>query len=204
MKKYLLLYISTVAFVFLYSPIMLVGGEQRITLNSSYRDLSVYHIRSIISNVNIHKKHNYGFFGYSTIDHSYENKSIGEDNVVIDFATGLMWCQSGSKEVMDWGEAKKWVEDLNVRGYTGHSDWRLPTVEEAASLLEPNKNADNLYIDTMFDATQSGIWTGDENDTASYLDGVWSIRFTKGYGGGSVYWCYENARNHVRPVRSMK
>jgi hypothetical protein len=115
-----------------------------------------------------------------------------------------MWYQSGSEKDMVWNEARQWVKDLNSRGYAGYSDWRLPTVEEAASLLESSKNAGDLYIDTVFDVTQSGIWTGDENDSASYLDGVWGIRFTGGYGCGSVYWCYENARNYVRPVRSMK
>ncbi len=70
-------------------------------------------------------------------------------------------------------------------------------MEEAASLLESNKKGDALYIDTVFDVTQSSIWTGDENDSASYLDGVWSIRIIGGYGGGSVCWCYENARNQL-------
>ncbi len=202
MRKYLL-HILIVSFVFFCPQIMQAGDEPRITLNSSYRDLSVYHIRAI-SNITIHKRHDYGFFGYSTIKHSYENKSINGDNVVVDHATGLMWYQSGSEKDMVWNEARQWVKDLNSRGYAGNSDWRLPTVEEAASLLESSKNADDLYIDTVFDVTQSSIWTGDKNDSASYLDGVWSIRFTGGYGCGSVGWCYENARNYVRPVRSMK
>ena len=124
--------------------------------------------------------------------------------MVVDHATGLMWYQSGSEKDMVWNEARQWVKDLNSRGYAGNSDWRLPTVEEAASLLKSSKNADDLYNDTIFDVTQSSIWTGDKNDSASYLDGVWSIRFTGGYGGGSVCWCYENASNYVRPVRSMK
>jgi len=203
MRKYLLLHILIVSFVFLCPPIMLAGDEPQITLNSSYRDLSVYHIRSI-PNVTIHKRHNYGFFGYSTIKHSYENKSISGDNVVINHATGLMWYQSGSEKDMVWSEARQWVKDLNSRGYAGYSDWRLPTVEEAASLLESSKKAGDLYIDNVFDVTQSSIWTGDENDNASYIEGVWSIRFAGGYGCGSVCWCYENAVNYVRPVRSMK
>ncbi len=203
MRKYLLLNILIVPFIFLCPLIILAGDEPQITLNSSYRDLSVYQVRSI-SNVTIHKRHNYGFYGYSTIIHRYENKSISGDNVVIDYATGLMWHQSGSEKDMVWNEARQWVKDLNGKGYAGYSDWRLPAVEEAASLLESSRKAGDLYIDTVFDVTQSGIWTGDENDSASYLDGVWSIRFIGGYGGGSVCWCYENASNYVRPVRSVK
>ena len=203
MRKYLLLHILIVSSVFLYPLIVLAEDEPQITLNSSYRDLSVYHIRSI-PNVTIHKRHDYGFFGFSTITHSYEDESINEDNVVIDHATGLMWCQSGSEKDMVWNEARQWVKDLNSRGYAGYSDWRLPTVEEAASLLELNRTGGDLYIDTVFDTRQSGIWTGDENDSASYLEGVWNVRFKGAYGAGNVSWCYENASNYVRPVRSMK
>ena len=203
MRIYLLLHILIVSFVFICPPIMLAEDEPQITLNSTYRDLSVYHVQSI-SNISIRKKHDYGFYGYSTISHRYENKSISEDNVVINHATGLMWHQSGSDKGMVWNEAKQWVKDLNSRGYAGYSDWRLPTVEEAASLLELNRTGGDLYIDTVFDTRQSGIWTGDENDSASYLEGVWNVRFKGAYGAGNVSWCYENASNYVRPVRSMK
>jgi len=203
MRIYLLLHILIVSFVFICPPIMLAEDEPQITLNSTYRDLSVYQVQSI-SNISIRKKHDYGFYGYSTVTHRYENKPINEDDVVINHATGLMWHQSGSEKDMGWNEAKQWVGDLNGRGYAGYHDWRLPTVEEAASLLELNRMGGDMYIDNVFDVKQGGIWTGDENDSAGYLDGVWSVRFKGSYGSGNVFWCYENARNHVRPVRSMK
>jgi hypothetical protein len=202
-KEYLLLHILTVSFLFLYLPIIQAAEEPYITLISSYRDLSVSQVLSI-PNISIRNKHNYGFYGYSTIIHRYEVKSLNGDSVVTDHATGLMWHQSGSGKDMVWNEAKQWVKDLNNRGFAGYSDWRLPTVEEAISLLESNKKAGDLYIDTAFDVTQSGIWTGDENDTASYLDSVWSVRFSGAYGAGNVCWRYDNASNYVRPVRKLK
>ncbi len=203
MRKYLLLHILIVSFIYIYPPVMLAEDGPQITLSSSYRDLSVYQVL-LTSNVSIRKKHNYGFYGYSTIIHSYESNSINGDNVVIDHATGLMWYQSGSEKDMVLSEARQWVKDLNSRGYAGYSDWRLPTLEEAISLLDSNNNAGDMYIDTVFDVTQSGIWTGDENDSAGYLDGAWSIRFHGAYGGGNVCWVYDNATNYVRPVRSAK
>ncbi|MFQ5965921.1 MAG: DUF1566 domain-containing protein [Candidatus Scalinduaceae bacterium] len=202
MRKYLL-HILIISFVLFPMPFTQAAEETRISLRSNYRDLSVFQVQSI-SNISIRKKHNYGFYGYSTINHNYENKSINGDSVVINHATGLMWHQSGSDKNMVWNEAKQWVRDLNNRGYAGYYDWRLPTVEEAVSLLELSKKAGDLNIDTVFDIRQSGIWTGDENDTASYLDGAWSVRFRGAYGSGNVCWCYDNASNYVRPVRKMK
>jgi len=166
MKKYLLLII--ISLVLLSAPLIPAEENQQITLRSSYRDLIALQVQ-YISNIFIVNKHNYGFYGHSTINNSYENKSVNGDSVVIDHTTGLIWHQSGSDGEMDWPKAKQWVKDLNDKGFAGYSDWRLPTVEEAISLLEPNKNAGYLYIDPVFDAKQTGIWTGDEN-TNRYLD----------------------------------
>ncbi|GAX62390.1 hypothetical protein SCALIN_C31_0025 [Candidatus Scalindua japonica] len=201
MKKYLLP-ILIVSFALLSVPVTQAEEESQITLRSTYRDLITFQVQ-VIMNTFIVNKHNYGFYGHSTINNNFESKSVDGDSVVIDHTTGLSWLQSGSESEMDWAKAKQWVKDLNDTGYAGYSDWRLPTVEEAISLLEPVINTSNLYIDPLFDAKQTGIWTGDENDSASYLDGAWCVRFVGGYGGGNACWVYDNASNYVRPVRSV-
>ncbi len=201
MKKYLQRSILVISFVFLFPLFIQAEETAHFTLRSTYRDLLTFQVQ-VMSNIFLVNKHNYGFYGHSTIKHNYEMKSINEEATVIDYATGLMWHQSGSELEMDWKKAKQWVVDLNKKKYAGYEDWRLPTVEEATSLLAMAKNEADLYIDAIFDKKQIGIWTGDENDSASYLDGAWSIRFSGGYGGGNVCWCYDNAINFVRPVRS--
>ena len=123
--------------------------------------------------------------------------------MVIDHTTGLIWQQSGSDEVMDWPKAKQWVKDTNDKGYAGYSDWRLPTIEEGISLMEPDRNKSNLYINPVFNIKQTGTWTGDKNTRASYLKGAWCVRFDGGYGGGNACWVYDNANNYVRLVRSI-
>jgi hypothetical protein len=207
MKKNIPIHIVIISFVvvllLLSAHVIKAEEKSQIVLRSSYRDLIALQVQ-YISNIFIVNKHNYGFYGHSTINNSYESKSINGNGVVIDHTTDLIWHQSGSDEEMDWHKAKQWVKDLNDKGYAGYSDWRLPTVEEAISLLEPNINANSLYIDPAFDAKQTGIWTGDENDSADYLDGAWSVRFSGGYGGGNACWVYDNAINHVRPIRSVK
>ncbi len=164
-----------------------------INLRSSFRTLSVSQVQSM-SNISIRKKYDYGFHGHSTINHSYDRKSISGDKVVLDNTTGLMWHQNGSDEYMKWNKAKDWVRSLNSRGYAGCHDWRLPTLEEAASLLESSKR-NGVFIDSVFSNNQEWIWTGDEYGS----DDAWDVRFNL----GDVYRRNIASVSSVRPVRSV-
>jgi len=126
----------------------------------------------------------------------YESKTINGDKVVLEHATGLMWRQSGSEKYMTYSKVKQWIEELNRRGYAGHHDWRLTTLEEGASLIERSKMNGDLHIDAKFSAKQRWIWTSDT--VTDYAGRVWIVSFHNGYM--SLYdvgfICY------VRPVRS--
>lgn len=176
-----------------------------INLRSSYRKLNEDDIKSMLKKYNF-----YDIFENETGDfaNDYELREIKGDKVVIDHTTGLMWDQSGSGEwhqsgyeYIDWKKAKQWVKDLNIKGYAGYNDWRLPTVEEAASLLESRSflEADKKYIDPIFDERLLHFWTGDSFDSdtepaALYVDIL----------EGRVGWAYLTAIHDVRPVRSVK
>ena len=184
-----------------------------ITLRSSYKTLSIPEVQSM-PNVSIHEKHEDGFCGYSTINHDYNLKIIEGDTVVVDNATGLMWHQSGTDNRLVRFEAKEWVKKLNKGGYAGYHDWRLPTLEEAASLLESsNKNGDYLYIDPVFSKKQVWIWTGDRYGSENAGDRYgseyafevrfWEVRFLAGdVGRGDLLSLLHGY--HVRPVRSVE
>jgi hypothetical protein len=170
-----------------------------ITLRSSYKKLSLSEAHSM-PNVSIREKEDWGFYGHSTINHNYNLETIRGDKVVVDNATGLMWHQSGADEYMKWNKAKEWVEDLNSEeGYAGYDDWRLPTLEEAASLLESNKRND-LYIDPIFSNKQYWIWTGDKFEDEDGSEGAWRVDGND----GSVGWDGVDSDGCVRPVRSVK
>ena len=190
MRKYLP-HILIISFVFIAIPITSATGGS-ITLRSHYRSLSLGQVQSM-ANISISEKKDWGFYGHSTINHDYNLKTIGGDNVVVDNATGLMWHQSGSYYWMIWEKAKEWIKKLNKSGYAGYYDWRLPTVEEAASLLESSKKND-LYIDSIFSCKQQWIWTGERNGS----EAVWYVDFLLGRVHGLTI------SNFVRPVRSME
>lgn len=174
--------------------------KQQVRLRSYYKKLSLLQAHHI-SNMTIRKKENWGFSGHSKINHDYEVKTVDDNKIVVDYATGLMWHESGSSKKMTYDNSSKWVSELNSRGYAGYSDWRLPTVEEAASLLEPrendNRNNSGLYIDPVFDQKQLYIWTGDTYGTKA----AWNVDF---YYFGCVRCYYFNSYFFVRPVRSNK
>jgi hypothetical protein len=163
-------------------------------LENIYSDLSIFQGQSL-PNIVIREKKDWGFCGYGAINHSYEKKSINGDEVVIDHTTGLMWHQSGSSNQMHWYKTQNWIDNLNNRGYADFIDWRLPSLDEVAALLEPDKK-NTLYIDDIFHDEQSGIWSGNRYGS----EGAWSVLFRFAY----VTWDEVDTLNYVRPVRTMK
>ena len=207
MRKYII-HILIVSFVFISMSVIHSAEEPHITLRSSYKDLTVSQVQSM-SNISIRKKKDWGFVVHSTISHSYNLRSISGDKVVVDSATGLMWHQNGfseksfaygSSKIMRWDEVKEWVRNLNSRGYAGYRDWRLPTVEEAASLLESSKS-NGLYIDSVFSKKQEWIWTGDCNTSyKANSEAAWEVNLRYGH----VLCTYIDSYSSVRPVRSVE
>jgi hypothetical protein len=67
----------------------------------------------------------------------YETQVLHGGLVVLDRASGLMWQRGGSGKPVQggWQGAEQYVRDLNVKGFGGFTDWRLPTLEEAMSLM---------------------------------------------------------------------
>lgn len=202
MKISLLLYVLIISSVFLASPAIKSAEKKdaRINLRPYGKIVPLSEIEKIPNIVIREKKGDQRFFVYSTISHSYEANTIKDDKIVIDHATGLMWHQSGSFKNISWRRSKKWVTELNEKGYAGFSDWRLPTLEEAFSLLEPGKKNSNQFIDPVFDKIQSSIWTCDSSVSNAILslDRAWSVNFNYGLVSRNDI---VTEKKKVRPVR---
>lgn len=116
--------------------------------------------------------------------------------VVYDRVAQLMWQQGGSQGTLNEAEAADYIDQLNRSQFAGFSDWRLPTLEEAMSLVEPQKNSDYMHIDEKFDKRQSQIRTSDrENEIKG-----WFVNFSSGYCRSYPISTFAN----VRAVRSAK
>ena len=109
--------------------------------------------------------------------HHYEEVVRQGQKLVTDHTTGLTWQQSGSDERMVFEEAQKYIQNLNDQNFAGYNDWRLPTLQEAMSLMEPRKKDKGLFIDPVFDKTQTWIWTADKESASS----AWVVGFYGGY-----------------------
>lgn len=126
----------------------------------------------------------------------FSYKSIRRDGkkLVFDKITDLTWQQSGSPAPVTFGEAKNYIRELNKQRFAKFNDWRFPTLEEVMSLMEREKQNNNLYIASLFDKTQSWIWTADFH----WTEKAWYVYFDGGY-------CQSNygvgTTNDVRAVR---
>jgi len=95
-------------------------------------------------------------------DSAYEVSVMGGQTVVIDRGTGLMWQLAGSGSPTPFASAVGQISTMNAGAYAGFSDWRLPTLEEAASLLTPTKPEGGAHIAPHFPASGAPmVWTSD-------------------------------------------
>ena len=158
----------------------------------------------------------YDFFDRSRNAYgSFVNDFIdNNDGTVTDRATGLMWQKGGSSSSFENRNAKEYIKQLNKQRFAGHSDWRMPTVEELASLINKDK-IKGVHLDPVFDNKQTQCWCSDKRDE---IDGAhyggWIVSFSHGSimpakmatdrQTRSGYARPFNDNNYVRAVRSVK
>ncbi|MFQ5673035.1 MAG: DUF1566 domain-containing protein [Nitrospinales bacterium] len=81
------------------------------------------------------------------------------NGLIYDSKTTLTWMANDSRLDLDrdvsWDEAAQYAADMNSKKFGGHGDWRMPTVQEALTLFDPEKaNKDfkggDIHIDPIF------------------------------------------------------
>ena len=186
------------------APIVRVGLRREPTEVSSRSDISYMLIQ-------------YNFFELSrNTQGSFVNDLVdNNDGTVTDSATGLMWQKSGSLERLDKRGANKYIERLNSKRFGGYYDWRMPTIEELASLLARKSNK-GVHIAPEFETHQVSCWSADKyRPQSDYYAGYWIVNFKQGqilealfrkssvtanFSGSGI----KNDTNYVKAVRSVR
>ncbi len=179
--------------ILVYAAILLLGGceHKSVFRSSPGENLSEEAVRIMIETR--------GFFDSirnqtaSGFANDFEVQNEGP--AVLDRASGLLWQQSGSPTAMSLPNARNYIAQLNASRYAGYRDWRLPTVEEAMSLVGSSRQQTSaLHLDPLFDQKQRWIWTA---DFFSPTD-AWVVSFE----GGNCLVSTVNRKIYVRAVRS--
>ncbi|MCP4186241.1 MAG: DUF1566 domain-containing protein [Gammaproteobacteria bacterium] len=79
---------------------------------------------------------------------------IEHPDTVSDVATNLIWQKSDSQRGLNWTQALKYCENLDL---AGNSNWRLPNAKELQSIVDYNRSPDtsqSASMDKLFKATK--------------------------------------------------
>ena len=108
---------------------------------------------------------------------SFPNAFIdnGDGLTISDRVTGLMW-QRGGTDIMSYRSLRREVERINKEKFAGFSDWRMPSVEEAMSLLEKAKLANDQYLHQCFSIEQPFVFA----DSPRTKGGYWFVDYKQG------------------------
>lgn len=122
------------------------------------------------------KKWNF-FDSAHNVSGTFENSFISSGNpeVIIDQRTSLMWQRDGL-DIHSIRTIQRNIEELNKNNFAGFSDWRLPTMEEAMSLMEPEKNFKDVFLNPCFSKEQPFIFVAAQRKPGGY----WFVDYKQG------------------------
>jgi hypothetical protein len=158
-----------------------------------------------------------GVFGYWQLGGSIKETSSYKiyGDVFVDKSTNLMWQKKNSSNMEDeftWQEAKSYCSNLNLGGF---SDWKLPTREEAKTLLTEYYGTYNSRWFNWFDRNKhkqynnrfvkkeisesAPLWIWILTINKIYSSESWSVSFNAGRG----FWGHQTVSSYAVCVRDM-
>lgn len=126
------------------------------------------------------RQHNY-YDSQLNPDGSAESYLVdnGDNATVTDLVNGVTW-QLGGCDLTSIKKVRSYIDELNRENFAGHNDWRLPTLEEALSLMKPVKNAKGVHLHQAFSSEQPFIFVADERRPGGY----WFVDYKQ----GAAFW----------------
>jgi len=145
-------------------------------------------------------------WGKKITDASKRFETVLDGAAVLDKETGLVWEKSPDTSTRTWTFAVNYAYTKEVGGRKG---WRLPTIEELASLVDTSvSGSPKLPSGHPFTNVQSeGYWssTAHVDVTDDTSGGAWDVHFDGGgvdggdKGGSYGVWCVRGGHGYDAP-----
>jgi hypothetical protein len=126
------------------------------------------------------------------------------DQTITDNLTGLSWSNDGGNLLKNWQGALDYVKNLNSgTGYLGHTDWRLPNINELESLINKGVNNNATWLNGQGFSNVPANYYWSSNTNANNRTYAWVIGIDDGGVGfsGVGYGYGKNWNLNVWPVR---
>ena len=123
------------------------------------------------------------------------NAEFSRDNsaeIVYDSNTGLYWQDNSDSGTFVWQDTIEYCENLELNAYT---DWRLPNINELASLIDDTKSSPAIPA-TFLNTNSSYYWSSTSLQSES--TNAWGV----GFNDGSVGHNSKGYSYYVRCVRA--
>ena len=135
------------------------------------------------------------------LDASERFELVLDGEAVLDKETGLVWEQSP-----DTTTTRTWIEGCRhccQREVANRKGWRLPTVEELASLVDNDNSSPALPTGHPFSISSiSSSYCWSSTTYAGYPTYAWHVGFDFGYvtgivkSGNNYVWCVRGGHGH--------
>jgi len=149
-----------------------------------------------------------------------DSRFVANAGSITDTMTGLSWAQDGNiiknnnpdfdadgisgDGKVSWEHALNFVKKLNVAGYLGHNDWRLPNINELRTLqdFEKTNTATWLNQEGFYGIMPDRYWSGTTNPMNPVV--AKGVNFASGNVFADVANGEKQARNNfLLPVRGI-
>ena len=124
------------------------------------------------------------------------------DDIVTDSTTGLQWQDDTAVE----GERRTWIEAIDYCENTlvlgGHSDWRLPNINELLSIVDYSKYDPALDTSIFQNYSSAAYWSSTSTLPIATVSSALYVSFYN--QGGASLRSYKSSRGWVRCVRDVQ